>query len=228
MDLSIVIPAHNESKNLPILIGEIYKVLSSKNVDFEIIVVNDNSTDSTNEILGELRKRYANLRFLNRNGPRGVGYTLREGFELVRGQFVITMDADGSHDPRELPTLLKKLREGYDIVIGSRYIPGGRIDSSLGRKILSRGFSFFCNLLGLHVHDSTSGYRGHRSEALKELNLESIGFEIHVEIPMKAQKKGYRITEVPIRYAKRRSGKGNLKYVREAPRYIKTALKFLL
>jgi dolichol-phosphate mannosyltransferase len=228
MELSIVIPAHNEEDNLPTLIDEINKVMFSLNMKYEILLVDDNSTDNTEKILGDLRKKYDNLRSIHRKKNQGVGNSLKEGFREARGEIIITMDADFSHDPKDIPRLYKKLKEGFDIVIGSRYIAGGTMESTMGRLMLSRGFAIFTNFLGLRVHDATTGYRAQRKEVLDRLNLESTGFEIHVEIPMKAKKKGFTICEIPIKYSKRKEGKSKLRYIEEGPRYIKIAIKSAL
>lgn len=228
MEISIVIPAHNEGGNLPTLIAEIDKVLSSLNKESEIIVMNDNSTDNTEETLIDLKNKYSTLQVIKRVKDQGVGNTLREGFTHAKGEVIITMDADLSHNPQDIPRLYKKLGEGYDVVIGSRYVKGGGMESTLGRIIVSRGFAFFSNLLGLRVHDATTGYRAQKKDVLNRLNLESKGFEIHVEIPMKTVKKGYKICEIPIKYRRRKEGKSKLRYIKEGPRYIKIAIKSAL
>lgn len=226
MELSIVIPAHNEAGNLPELISAIDKVVASViSTEYEIFVVNDNSTDITEAVLKELKENHPALRYIHRKNGKGVGNTLRDGFKTAKGDIIITMDADLSHDPKYIPSLYSKLKEGYDIVIGSRYIKGGGMDSTMGRLILSRGFAIFSNLLGLNVHDATTGYRAQKKKVLDELSLESEGFEIHIEIPMKAKKRGFRLCEIPIKYAKRKEGRSKLSYISEGPRYIKIAIK---
>lgn len=226
MDLSIVVPAHNEEENLAKLVGEIDSVLNGE--DYELIVVNDNSTDDSRKVLDDLTDKYPRLKAIHRTPPQGVGHTLRTGFAVARGEIVVTMDADLSHDPADIPRLINKLNEGYDIVLGSRYMEGGEIENTLARKIISKGFSVFTKILGLRVKDATTGFRAHKRRVLEALNLSSVGFEIHIEIPMKAGKKGYFVAEIPIIYHERYAGESKLNYAKEGPRYVKVAVKTAL
>lgn len=223
MDLSIVIPAYNESENLPVLINRITKHVP-KGLKYEIIVVNDNSTDNTIEILKKLRKKYKVLKYIDKKGERGVGTTIALGIKNARGKFIITMDADLSHNPIYIPKFMKKIKY-YDMVIGSRYIKGGKMKNTLFRKIVSNVFSIYSRMLGLKVKDATSGYRIFRNNIFKNYKFRSKGFDIHIEIPMIAKKKGCRIGEIPIVYEKRFKGKTKLKYTKEGPRYVLTAIK---
>ncbi|MEE8185124.1 MAG: glycosyltransferase [Thermodesulfobacteriota bacterium] len=228
MELSIIIPAHNEEGNLPVLLERITSEAEHMGIEYEVIVVNDNSTDDTEKTLSQLKEKHKRLIVINRRSKRGVGNTLREGFKTAKGEIIITMDADMSHDPQDIPRLYNKATEGYDVVIGSRYVKGGGMDTTPGRLILSKGFALFSNILGLPLKDATTGYRAQRRDVIEALNLEATGFEIHVEIPMKAKRKGFKLCEVPIKYGRRKEGKSKLRYIEEGPRYIKIAIKSAL
>ncbi|MFH1788868.1 MAG: polyprenol monophosphomannose synthase [Candidatus Altiarchaeota archaeon] len=225
-DLSIIVPAHNEEENLAKLMAEIRNTLGDDG--YEVIIVNDNSTDGTKKVLEELAGKYPQLKPIHRTPPQGVGHTLRTGFAAASGDIIVTMDADLSHDPNDIPRLIEKLNEGYDIVLGSRYMEGGEIENTLSRKIISKSFSVFTKILGLHVKDATTGFRAHKRLVLEALKLSSVGFEIHIEIPMKAGKKGYWVAEVPIIYHERYAGESKLNYAKEGPRYVKAAVKCAL
>jgi glycosyltransferase involved in cell wall biosynthesis len=225
---SVVVPAHNERGNLEELVGRLEGVLKREKKSFEIIIVNDNSTDDSLNVLLGLKKKFKELRFIDRTTNPGVGNTKREGFAAARGEFIITMDGDLSHDPYELPRLIA-LKEWNDIVCGSRYVASGRAHMNLSRKIISSSFNIiFRMLIGIKIRDFTSGYRIIKRRVLETIKLESEGFGIYIEIPLKAHIYGFRLTEVPITYHKRMTGTSNLSYLKQGPEYIKVGLKVFL
>lgn len=227
--ISIVVPAHNEEKNLPVLIKELNKVLSKNKIKAEIILVNDRSTDNTGSVARKLARRQGNIKVIHRKqkGPfrAEVGLAIRDGIKKAKGNLVITMDADLSHQPKDIPHFIEASKE-YDVVIGSRYMKGGRMRSTRGRIMISKGFSLVSRILyGLKIHDITSGYRIHKRKVLKKLKLKSWGFEIHAEIPLRARMLGFKVGEIPITYAKRLAGRSKLKYAKMGPRYLGVMLK---
>jgi glycosyltransferase involved in cell wall biosynthesis len=228
MYYSVVVPAHNESSNLPKLVEGLERVLRREHMPFEIIIVNDNSTDDSEQVLLRLSKKFKELRHITRKTNPGVGNAKREGFGAARGKFIITLDGDLSHDPSELPKLLEK-RDSYDVVCGSRYVEKGRADMTLSRKMISGAFNLFFRLLiGIKIKDFTSGYRVIRRGVIKKLRLESGTFGIYIEIPLKAHIYGFRLCEVPITYHKRQAGVSKLNYMRQGPEYLKVGLNAFL
>ena len=223
---SLVIPAHNESENLPKLLEKAYSVLK-KLGKFEIIVVNDNSTDNSYEVLKNMKKKIKEIRIVNRRTNAGVGYAIREGLRNVKGDIIITMDADLSHNPEEIPNFLKLLNR-YDMICGSRYVQGGRADMSYGRIVISGLFNVtFRNLIGIPIKDFTSGFRVYKTKIIRKIKLNSKKFGIYIEIPLKAHLAGFKLTEIPISYHKRKFGKSNLSYFKQGPEYLKVALEAL-
>ena len=220
-------PAHNESKNLAKLLKKTDSVLKKTNEKFEIIVVNDNSTDNSSKILEDLKKEIKGLKIINRTANPGVGYAIREGLSKVKGDIIITMDADMSHNPGEIPNFLKLLND-YDMICGSRYINGGKADMVYSRIIISSLFNLiFRNLIGIPVRDFTSGFRAYKTEVIKKIRLESKKFGIYIEIPIKAHLKGFKLKEIPISYRKREFMKSNLNYFKQGPEYLKVILNAL-
>jgi dolichol-phosphate mannosyltransferase len=125
MKLSIVIPAHNEEKNIGKCLGELRKVVGEKyNIPYEIIVVNDNSQDSTEDVVREAMKTDQAVRIVNRTPPGGFGRAVRSGLEAVSGDVVVIYMADLSDDPEDVVVYYRKIQEGYDCVYGSRFIKG--------------------------------------------------------------------------------------------------------
>ena len=208
----VVIPTYNEAENLP----ELLRQIMSQGVEgLEVLLVDDNSPDGTADLAEKLIDELGGkVRVLRRPGKLGLGTAYLEGFAeaLVSGaDHVIEMDADLSHSPRYIPELLDKMRD-FDVAIGSRWTLGGGVDSgwSLARRFLSLGASLYCRIiLGLEVKDTTTGFKCFRRQALKGLDLvrvNSHGFAFQVEVAYLCQRKGYRITEVPILFQRRGHG----------------------
>src|SRR6202047_4967423 len=214
--LSLVLPALNEGENLDRVLPELKKALVALGPTFEIIVVDGGSKDNTQEIV---RKHGA--RSVNQKLP-GVGGTYRSGFEQARGEYVITLDADGSHDPAFLKDLWAARTKG-DVVIASRYVEGGAAERPFPRRVMSRILNItFGRGLSLPVHDLSSGYRLYRSAILRELELKATDFDVLEEILIRALAAGYRVHEVPFRYRARVAGQSHARLLRFAVSYLRT------
>src|SRR5437773_11901529 len=214
--LSLVIPALNEAANLEWILPVLAKALSALGPTHEIIVVDGGSTDGTQEIV---RKHGARL--LSQKLP-GFGGAYRAGFEQARGEYVITLDADGSHDPKFLKDLWAARGDG-DVVIASRYVQGGAAEMPATRRVMSRILNItFGRGLSLPVHDLSSGYRLYRGAILRELELKATDFDVLEEILIRVLAAGYRVYEVPFRYRARVSGRSHARLVRFAISYLRT------
>jgi dolichol-phosphate mannosyltransferase len=219
--LSIVIPVRNEAENIrPMLEG----VAGALNVPAEILIVYDDESDTTLNVVNSLgatdRIDYHTVR--NTLGP-GPANALKAGFAAAAGEAVVVMMADRSDDLRALAPMIRKFDEGFDLVAASRYMPGGeQIGGPWLKSKLSRLAGLTLNLLGLPIHDATNSFKLIRTQRLRTLSLESTqGFEISLEIVVKAWRAGWRITEVPSRWIDRVAGKSNFKLLRWLPRYMK-------
>lgn len=211
----IIIPTYNERQNIEPLFETIFTV----NNDVHILVVDDNSPDKTYELVEELRQsRYLDKVFLiKRAGKLGLGTAYVAGFEwaLSHGyDYIMEMDADFSHDPVYINDFLREIKNA-DLVIGSRYVPGGGVVNwGVGRKLISRGGSLYSRtILGLPLHDITGGYKCFRREVLESINLDSIksnGYSFQVEMNYRTYLKGFRIKEVPIIFEDRRVGQSKM------------------
>ena len=214
--LSLVLPALNEGENLDRVLPELKKALVALGPTYEIIVVDGGSRDGTQEIV---RKHGARL--VSQKLP-GFGGAYRAGFEQSRGEYVITLDADGSHDPKFLKDLWGARGNG-DVVIASRYIEGGTAEMPATRRVLSRILNItFGRGLSLPVHDLSSGYRLYRGAILRELELKATDFDVLEEILIRVLAAGYRVHEVPFRYRARVSGRSHARLVRFAISYLRT------
>jgi len=225
--LSVIIPAHNEAGNLKPLLPKIHTVLNKQKIKHEIIVVNDNSTDNSSEILAKLKT--ANTKYIDRNdGEPGVGRNYRAALKIARGDTILFMDADFSHNPEEIPLLLKPIGQGIDFVQGSRYMKthDGTIGMKIGRKFLSKAFNVLIKImLGISMSDYTSGFRVIRKIFLDKIKLESDHFDVYVEIPIKLCLAGAKVCEVPFTYNPRLYGRSNLNYFKMGPKYLRVIFK---
>lgn len=219
MKICIVVPTYNECENLWMLVPEIEAVLSMNSLEGYIVIVDDDSPDGTGELAEQLAKEYSNIIVLHRQGKLGIGSAYREAFQMVlKGldvDAVFEMDADLSHNPAYIPNLIKGLGEGYDVVVGSRYMEGGGINSwSFTRRAVSKGANFLAGkLTGIKISDVTSGFRAYRIGALRRVNLEDVkssGYAFQVEFLYKCVKAGLRIAEYPIVFKERSEGKSKL------------------
>ena len=210
MRVLVVLPTYNEAATIESILGRVRGALP----DASILVVDDASPDGTAKIAADVGERCGKVEVLSRPSKMGLGSAYRDGFRwgLERGyEAFVEMDSDFSHDPDALPTIVAPLADGYEVCIGSRYVPGGSIPNwSFPRRMLSRGGNIYADLLlGLGVRDSTAGFRAYSASVLGRIELgsvkaESYGFQI--EMTYRAIKLGARIKEVPIRFVDRELG----------------------
>ncbi len=209
----IIMPTYNERDNLPAITQAIFTAAPWAN----ILVVDDNSPDGTGEVADQLAAQDGRLRVLHRAGKQGLGTAYIAGFKLaIEHGFdrVFEMDADFSHDPSYLPAFLRA-SDNAELVIGSRYIPGGSTPnwSRLRRFISGGGNTFARALLRLPVHDCTAGFRCYHRTALEAIDLDGIratGYAFQVELVYRVLRAGLRVTEIPITFVDRRVGQSKM------------------
>ncbi len=208
-DTLVILPTYNECETLE----EVVCGVLAASAFVEILIVDDHSPDGTGEIADRLTAQHSHVHVLHRPDKGGLGSAYRAGFRwgLDRGfDVLVEMDADLSHDPAALPPLLEATSSA-DVVVGSRYVPGGRTENwPWHRRALSRGGNRYVQLVsGVPVHDATSGYRAFRREVLEELDVDSLrseGYSFQLETVLCAWRKGFTIAELPITFVERRSG----------------------
>jgi dolichol-phosphate mannosyltransferase len=206
----VVVPTFNESANVVKLLGAIRDSLP----DAGILVVDDASPDGTADLAESVAGEVGRVQVLRRDRKSGLGSAYRAGFSwgLEQGyEAFVEIDADFSHDPASLPELLAPLERGHEVVIGSRYVPGGSIPNwSWFRHLLSRGGNVYADrVLGLGVADSTAGYRVYTASVLRRLDLSRMraeGYGFQIEMTYQAKRAGASIAEVPIRFVDRVAG----------------------
>jgi dolichol-phosphate mannosyltransferase len=207
--VAVVIPTYNELANLEDIVTRVRAAVPAA----DILVVDDNSPDGTGELADKLAADDDHIRVLHRAGKGGLGaaYVAGFGWALERGYgTLVEMDADGSHDPADLPRLLAAL-EDADLVVGSRWVPGGVVVNwPKSREILSRGGNAYTRLmLGISVHDATGGYRAYRAGTLRAIDLpqvQSQGYCFQIDLTLRTARAGLVIREVPITFTERTRG----------------------
>jgi dolichol-phosphate mannosyltransferase len=222
MKLSVVIPAYNESESIPETLYALYEALNKENIAHEILVVNDNSKDTTLEVLEELRLSIPSLIIYTNQGPNGFGYAVRYGLERFTGNVVAVMMADLSDSPQDLITYYNKIQEGYDCVFGSRWIRGGAVyDYPFVKKIINRTANWVVKVVfRLKYNDCTNAFKMYRRETIEGIQpFLSPHFNLTLELPLKAIVRGYSYAVVPNSWTNRKFGESKLKIKEMGSRY---------
>jgi len=213
--VGVILPTYREAENIANLIEDIENL----ELNISILVIDDSSPDRTAEVVKNLQKKYGNILLCIRPKKSGLGTAITDGFKIFLGsqfppRFIVTMDADYSHNPKEVPQLLSNMQNGCGIVIGSRYCRGGKIAGwPFTRKIVSRAANGIARfLMGLKLRDCTSGFRCYSTPFLKVAigSLRSQNYEIQIETVRQALSRGFSVREVPIVFVNRKRGKSKL------------------
>jgi dolichol-phosphate mannosyltransferase len=209
--LSIIVPTYNEKENLENLVSQVFASLEG--LDFELIIVDDNSPDGTGKLADQISSRHQNVKVVHRDGKMGLGTAILDGVKVSEGDFVSVIDADLQHPPELLRSMFLKAESGTDIVIASRYIEGGRIEGwSFVRRIISKGALWLSHLLlkkTRNVKDTQSGYFILRKNVIENVTLNARGFKLLIEILVKG--KYNTVAEIPYTFKPRLAGESKMK-----------------
>jgi len=221
MKLSIVVPAHNEEDALTDVVGRIIFHEGIGKYLYELIVVDDCSTDRTPEILDELAKKWKIIKPIHRNGGPGFGRAMKAGIEAATGDAVVPVMADLSDDLDTIPLMAASIENGYDIAFGSRFVKGGKaLDYSFPKLVANR----LCNnvvslFFGFPWKDTSNAFKMYRKGLITGLDLQSTGFEFCLELALKAMMRGAKVVEIPTTWYQRKTGIAKLKLLKAASRY---------
>ena len=229
-EVGVILPTYGEADNIGRLIDDIENL----NLNATILVIDDSSPDGTQEIVEKKQHKYSNVLLCVRPKKSGLGTAITDGFKFFLSspsapKYVITMDADYSHNPQDLPQLLATIKENdCGIVIGSRYIKGGKTAGwPFSRKVISKTANFIAQAsLGLKLHDCTSGFRCYSTKFLHEAisNLHSHTYEIQIETVRQATLRHFKVKETPILFINRKRGKSKLSWI-EIKSYLSYTMK---
>jgi dolichol-phosphate mannosyltransferase len=232
VQLSVIIPAHNESSCIGKTVGDLYSQLQTEGIPHEILVIDDNSSDDTEAILTELDREIPSLRPLNNPAPNGFGLAVRYGLENFTGEAVAIYMADGSDSAEDLIRFYHAMKtQEVDCVFGSRFVQGGRtVDYPLFKLILNRLTNTFIRVLfGIRYNDVTNAFKLYRRHVIDGLRpLLSHHFNLTVELPLKAIVRGYNYVVVPNSWVNRDTGESKLKIKEMGSRYLFVVLYCLI
>ncbi len=217
VEISIVVPLYNEQDNLEPLLGRIQETLSRLNRSYEVIFVDDGSTDESFQVIQRLHQSHDRIHAVRFRKNHGKSAALAVGFQEARGEVIITMDADLQDDPEEIPNLLDKLGEGYDLVSGWKYKRHDPISKTLPSKLFNR---VTCLISGIRIHDINCGLKAYRREVTESIQVYG---ELHRYLPVLAHWKGFRIAEIKVRHHPRLHGRSKF----GAGRFVKGFLDLL-
>ena len=217
----LVLPTFDEAENIEQIVRAADGVLATAAPEgYRILVVDDDSPDGTGRIADRLAQEIPALAVLHRTERTGLGPAYLAGFARALAEdaaYVMEMDCDFSHDPADLARLLDAVRSGYDLALGSRYVPGGGVsDWSRLRQFISRGGSWYSRkVLGIAVRDATGGFKCFRAEVLRAVDLPTVraqGYAFQVELTYRTIRQGFRVREVPITFRERRLGTSKMNW----------------
>jgi dolichol-phosphate mannosyltransferase len=221
--LSVVIPAHNEEGHIAETVHGLANTLRAAGISYEILVVNDNSSDATERILASLGAADPGVRYVNNAPPNGFGFAVRRGLAEFHGEAVAVVMADGSDDPGDLVAFYRKLESGYDCVFGSRFVRGGGVhDYPKPKLALNRLANLLIRILFLlRYNDVTNAFKLYRRSAIAGIQpLLSHHFNLTVELPLKCIVRGYRYAVLPNSWKNRKQGVSKLRIKEMGSRYL--------
>jgi dolichol-phosphate mannosyltransferase len=233
MKVSVVLPTYNEKDNIKVLIPQLEQLFKKSKIDAQIVVVDDSSPDGTYKVARNLNKKYKNIKVLVREKKEGIGAALRYAYDRSDGEILISMDADLCLDIEEIPNFIKKIENGYDLVVGSRFLKSGSYEKKKMKTRMKNLFSTAGNrlivfLLGLGVHDFSLDFRAIRKSVWKSIETKEKRNAFLLEMIVKAKSMGYRVGEIPVAFKDRKYGESKMKLSSEIINFLKTLLKYFV
>jgi len=226
---SLVVPAYKEEDFIENALTGFAKVFRENHLEFEIITVIDVvQNDKTFEIAKDLEKKIPEMKIIARDGKRGIASAIKDGINHSSNEVIIFAMAENSLDSKDLLKMALKMNDGYDMVIGSRFSEGKKLEQYPSTKFIANRLCNFAIriLFGMKSSDITNGIKAYKSKILKQIPITSQGFEVFVELPLKVYKKGYKnFVEIPVNYYGRDLSLSKFELRREAPKYFTMILK---
>ncbi len=223
MNLSVVIPAHNEAEVVEPTLRGLIEQLGPEEIDYEIVVVDDASSDGTGDVVASVTAEEPRVRCVRHEGPNGFGFAVRKGLEEFRGDAVVIVMADGSDDPRDVVLYYRVLEAGYDCAFGSRFMPGAVVRDYPRLKLgINRIVNAGIRTLFRHgYNDTTNAFKAYRREVIENVRpLLSHHFNLTVELPLKAITRGFSYAIVPTSWTNRTAGTSKLQLNEMGSRYL--------
>ena len=218
--LSVIIPVHNEEEN----IGQVIEQAIDKiKIPFELIVINDHSTDKTAQLMMNMADKFKNIILLENKLALGFANAVKTGLAHVKTEVILPVMGDLCDDLGTVQIMFEKIKEGFDVVCAARYIKGGR---RIGGSKIKGFFSFFVGrtipmFTGIPTSDIANAFKMYRKEVIESIDIESTGFEVSMEFTLKAYFNGFKIAQVPTLWRERKKGKTSFNMFKLAPRYLR-------
>ena len=224
--ISVVLLAYREEESLKLLFPRLIEQMDSLNEEYEIIVVDtDKPTDNTAAVCQQYGARY-----VNQEDP-GFGGAYRKGISVIKGDKMLVLDSDGSHDPKYIPDIYNKFIEGYDVVIGSRYTKGGKTEDAVTSRIMSHILNGVFRLVtGVKAKDLSTNFRIYRADVLHEITLTSVNYDVLEEVLLLMKikiGKSFKVGEIPITFNKRIAGESKRRLIPFIISYLKTMFRLI-
>ena len=225
--ISVVLLAYREEESLKLLFPRLIEKMNALGEEYELIVV-DTATpeDNTSEVCEKYGARY-----VNQEEP-GFGGAYRKGISVIKGDKMLVLDSDGSHDPKFIPDIYNKFLEGFDVVIGSRYTKGGKTEDAISSRIMSHILNGVYRLVtGVRARDLSTNFRMYRADLIRQVKLTSVNYDVLEEVlllmKIKAGKDGFKVAEIPITFNKRLAGESKRRLIPFIISYIKTMFRLI-
>ncbi len=225
--ISVVLLAYKEAESLTILFPRLIEKMDSLGEEYELIVVDTaKPLDNTSEVCEKFGARY-----VNQEDP-GFGGAYRKGISVIKGDKMLVLDSDGSHDPKYIPDIYNKYKEGYDVVIGSRYTKGGKTEDAVTSRIMSHILNgVYRAVTGVKAKDLSTNFRMYRADLIRQVKLSSVNYDVLEEVlllmKLKAGKKNFSVGEIPITFNKRIAGESKRRLIPFIISYIKTMFRLI-
>lgn len=206
----VIIPTYNEKENIEKMVRKVFSLQPT----FELLIIDDGSPDGTAQIVKMMQTKYTDLHLIERQGKLGLGTAYIAGFKWALGRgydYIFEMDCDFSHNPDDLPRLLKACQADADVAVGSRYCTGGKVKNwPIGRILMSYFASVYVRIvLWINIKDTTAGFKCYRRKVLETIELDAVrfmGYAFQIEMKYRALKKGFKVVEIPITFVDRIEG----------------------
>lgn len=218
--ISIIVPAFNEEDVIADFIHDLEKKVHLKPT-WELVIVNDGSSDKTAEIVNTLARKYQNIRLVTHEVNKGLGAAIATGIQSAAGEVIVHMDADMTHPPELIPALVKAVQQGADAALASRYVAGGGMENVPGWRVALSVAANTCFriFLGLPVKDTTSGFRAYKASTVKPIRIERPGFAVQLEMSTKLAKRKARMVEIGFILVNRKQGSSKFRFFKMIPKY---------
>ena len=218
--VSVIIPVYNEANTVGGVISDTISIMETLNLPYEVLVIDDGSTDSTGLIVSQYK-----VTLISNDKNYGKGYSLRKAIQHTHGEIIVTLDSDGEHKPKEIPDLLHPVLNGVDLVIGSRFMGNHKEQTTKLKQIGNSLFNITIRTLtGKQITDSQTGFRAIKREVIDALNLESNGYDIDAEITVKSLRQGFTVKELPVTVDRREYGASKIRVLSDGIKILKAIL----